>query len=83
MTTNRCLAVILVLQGLILAGQWLGDGSYQPRAQAQALDGGGQRQAIVEQLVGVNEKLDRLITILESGQLQVKLPTVDEKDKGE
>ena len=35
MKTNKLLATVVVLQGLILIGQWTGGGNYLPSASAQ------------------------------------------------
>ena len=71
LTAPRALTAVLVLQGLILAGQWAG----QPRAaEARAAterneyqDPAAQRQQVVAQLERVNEKLGRIATLLEEG----------------
>lgn len=76
---SRWLGVIVVLQGLILVGQWTG-GPSLPAAQAQISDPGAQRIQIVDELKKANDKLDRLIGILESGKLQVALPAADEAE---
>ena len=71
-TTVKLLTAVLVLQGLTLAGQWTG----QPRvddARADIPDPGAQRLAMVEQQKETNEKLGRLIQLLESGELKVQV----------
>ncbi len=79
MKTNRWNGVMMVLQvltlGCILTAQGPG---ILPATQAQALDSGGQRQQIVDELKSVNTKLDRLLTVLESGKVQVHMDTPDE-----
>jgi len=84
-TTVKLLTAVLVLQGLTLAGQWTG----QPRVadevradRADIPDPGAQRLAMVDELKQVNEKLERLVTLLESGGLKVKAesPDADEPD---
>jgi hypothetical protein len=76
-TTPRVLTAVLVLQGLTLLGLWTG----QPRAsdaRAAIPDPGAQREAMVAQQKATNEKLDRLLGLLESGKLTV---VVDERDE--
>ena len=76
-TTPRLLTAVLVLQGLTLVGLWTG----QPRAgdaHAAIPDPGAQREAVVAQQKETNEKLDRLLSLLESGKLKVVVENEDE-----
>lgn len=75
---NKTLALIVSLQVLTLAGQWVSPPSLSP-AVAQSADPGMQRTAMVEEQKATNAKLDKLISILESGELQVKVVSPDEK----
>lgn len=77
-TTPRLLTAVLVLQGLTLLGLWTG----QPRAgdaQAAIPDPGAQRQEMVAEQKVTNQKLDRLLALLESGELTVRVEETDEK----
>lgn len=82
---NKTLGLIVVMQGLILASQWLAvpslspAGAQQQQPQQQMADSGTQRTAMIEEQKATNAKLDRMIAILESGELQVKVATPDEK----
>lgn len=78
MNNSRILGVIVVLQGLMLMTLWLG-GPALPQAQAQVPDAGGQRLQMIDQLKQLNDKMDRLIGILNSGNLQVKVAKDDEQ----
>jgi hypothetical protein len=78
MKTSRLLCVVVVLQGLILLGQWTGNGPVTP-AFGQIPDAGNQRQAMVDELKAVNTKLDRIAGLLESGKIQVMVQMPDEK----
>jgi hypothetical protein len=78
MNNQRTLAIIIVLQTLTLLGQWAGTPSLTP-VQAQIPDGGAQRAATIDELKSVNAKLDKLISILADGNLQVKVVQPDEK----
>lgn len=78
MNSTRILTVVVVLQGLILLGQWTG-GPELPQAQAQVSDPGAQRIAQIEQLKELNVKMDKIIGILSSGNLQVKVANSDEE----
>ena len=78
MRTNRLLAVVVVLQGLLLAGQWLGAPSVLPTAQAQP-DPNRDRGLMIDEMKSMNAKMDKLIGILESGNLQVRTAAPDDK----
>lgn len=84
--TNRLLAGVMVLQVLTLAGLWTGAPSAGVAQAAGGRDGGsgipdpGARQMqMIDELKQVNVKLDRLVTVLESGSLQVRVAEGDEK----
>ena len=81
MKTNKLLAVVVVLQGLILMGQWTGSG-YLSSAQAQMPDPANRQMQMVDELRSINEKVGQVISILEGGQLQVKLAKPDEAKGG-
>lgn len=70
--TNRLLAFVIVLQGLTLLGQWVSP-SYISGASAQVPDGGSQRLQMIEEQRGTNARLDKLMALLESGKLQVRV----------
>ena len=78
MRTNRLLAVVVVLQGLLLAGQWLGNPALVSTAQAQP-DPNRDRWLMIDEMKSMNAKMDRLIGILEGGNLQVRTAPLDEK----
>jgi hypothetical protein len=81
MKTNRMLAVILALQGLILIGQWTGTG-YLTSAQAQIPDPANRQMQMVDELKSINGKMDQLIDVLKGGDLQIKVAKSDD-NKGE
>ena len=71
--THRLLVVILVLQALVLLGQWTGGGAVLPAAQAQIPDSGAQRNRIIDELASLNQKADALLKLIDSGKIQVKV----------
>jgi hypothetical protein len=81
MKTTKLLTIIVILQGVILAGQWLGNGSPSmvSPAHAQIPDAGAQQQEIISQLKALNERMDKLTLFLESGKLEVKATQADDK----
>jgi hypothetical protein len=78
MKTTRLLTVIIVLQGLLLLGQWTGH-SPMATAYGQVADPGAQRIQMVDQLKDLNGKMDKLMDLLQSGDVQVKVAPADEK----
>jgi hypothetical protein len=82
MRTNRLLAVVVVLQGLLLAGQWLGNPALVSTAQAQP-DPNRDRWLMIDELKSMNAKMDRLVGILEGGNLQVRTASPDERGNGQ
>ena len=80
MKTSKLLGVVIVLQGLILVGQWTGQPSASTAKADQTIPNPGERQlAIIDELKTLNGKVDRLIGVLQSGDLQVKLAKDDKK----
>ncbi|MCC6238769.1 MAG: hypothetical protein IT448_00495 [Phycisphaerales bacterium] len=78
MNTSRLLVVVVALQSLILLGQWTGLPALSG-AQAQVSDPAAQRIAQIDELKAINVKMEKIIGILEGGNLQVKLANSDEK----
>ncbi len=79
MKTSKWLAVILVLQGMILMGQWTGGRSLTSSAAAGDVPDPASRQMqMIEELKTMNSKMDKLISLLEDGNLQVKVQPSDE-----
>jgi hypothetical protein len=78
MSSTRLLGVVIVLQGMILAGQWFGGGYLTSPAHAQVADPGRDRQQMLDEMKQTNAKLDKLIELLQKGDLQVKVVQPDE-----
>ena len=79
-TTHKLLAAVLVLQGLTLLSQWTAHSL--PAAQAGEVSDPASRQIqMVEGIKGTNDRLDKLIGMLEGGNLQVKVVTPDDNKK--
>jgi len=80
MKSSKLLVVIVVLQGLLLIGQWTGGRSSLPLAYAagDVPDPAGRQMAMIEELKNVNAKLDKVVNLLEAGDLQVKVAPTDE-----
>jgi len=78
MKSNRLLVIVIALQLLIVAGQWLDGPRMLPMAQAEPFNAGADRQAMIDQMKSVDSKLDSIVSILNSGNLQVKVVGADE-----
>jgi hypothetical protein len=79
MKTSKLLGAVVVLQVVTLAGQWLGNPSYLTPANAQLTDPARDRQQQLDELKAMNAKLDKMITLLGSGDVQVRVIQPDEK----
>ena len=85
---SKLLVVVIVLQGLTLAGQWIGGGAATsspqmlPSAQAQFVNAGADRQAIIDELKQTNSRLDKIYDVLTSGNIQVKAVLPDDQKGG-
>ena len=84
MKTTKWLAVIVLMQGMILAGQWTGGRSVLPAAQAAGdlPDPGSRQMQMIEEMKGTNAKLDRIIGLLEGGNVQVRVSPSDDAKGG-
>ncbi|HEY2587186.1 MAG TPA: hypothetical protein VGI81_15680 [Tepidisphaeraceae bacterium] len=78
MKSSKMLAFVLVMQVVIVIGQWAG----QPAARTAHADvnipNPGERQlAILDELRTLNGKMDRLLTVVQSGDMKVEVTKVD------
>ena len=80
MKSSRILSIIVILQGLILLGQWTGSGPVTP-AWGQVPDAAAQRNQMIEELRTLNSKVDKLVDLLNSGKLQVQVAKPDAEEK--
>jgi hypothetical protein len=84
---SKLLVVVIVLQSLTIAGQWLGGGASSaprilPAAEAQFANAGADRQAMVDELKQTNNKLDKIYSALTGGNIQVKAVLPDDQKGG-
>jgi hypothetical protein len=78
-STTKWLGVVVALQCLVLLTLW-GAGPAVTAARADGIpDAGQQRDQIIEQMKATNDKLDKLLVLLSSGDLQVKLAKPDDE----
>lgn len=86
MKTNKLLAAILVLQIVTLLNQWFG--SPISTARAQLPDAGSQRYEMIDELKTSNDrlkeidgKMDKLVSIFDSGKVQIQVAKPDENQQ--
>ena len=78
MKIQRMFALLVTLQVLVLGSLWTGH--QIPTARALELpDPGISREKQLDELRKLNDKMDRLIEILSSGKLQVKVQSAEQK----
>ncbi len=78
MNERKLLAVALVLNAVTLAAMWTTHAPGPATAQAQIPDSGAQRAAIVDELRRLNTSTEKLVQLLEGGDVQVKVVLPDE-----
>jgi len=78
MKIERMLVVVIVLQLMVLASQWVGQPMI-PAAHAQNFNPVERQLAILDEAKSTNTKLDKLIAVLQSGDVQVKVVKDEEK----
>ena len=82
MKSSKLLAVVIVLQALILVGQWAGQPAASTARADITLPNPGERQlAIVDELKNVNSKLDKIYGALTGGDMTVKAVVVKDDQK--
>jgi hypothetical protein len=79
MITNRFLVLILVLQAMILLNQFMAPSLH--KAYAQIPDAGAQQLEVIKNLQSLNDKTGTLLTLLQSGKLQVQVAKPDDNQK--
>ena len=79
--TNRLLAAVLVLQVLTLAGQMGGRAASNDARADLPPDPAAMRLQQTEELKAINQKLERLVTAIEGGRLEVKVSNLGDINK--
>jgi hypothetical protein len=83
MKVNKLLSLILVLQVITILNQWFGGPI--SHVQAQIPDSGAQLNDVIDQLKssnetqkGIDDKLDKMLSLFQSGKLQVDVTKPDD-----
>ncbi len=80
MKTSKLLGIVIALQVLLLIGQWVAPTTGVARADVPLSNPSERQLAMVDELKTLNGKMDRLISLLQSGSVEVKVAKND-KDK--
>jgi hypothetical protein len=78
MKTSKMLGFVIVMQAVILLGQWTGQPAVRPASADVTLPNPGERQlAILDELKTLNGKMDHLVSLVQSGDMKVEVTKVD------
>lgn len=78
MKTSKLLGIVIVMQVVIVLGQWVGQPSPRTAHADTALPNPGERQlAMLDELKTLNGKIDHLIELAQSGEMKVEVTKVD------
>jgi hypothetical protein len=77
MNSNKLLVAALVVQAGIIIGLWYGPSAQQARAEIP--DAGAQTIQLIQLQTDTNAKLDKIIGILDGGDLKVTVSKADDK----
>jgi hypothetical protein len=72
-TTHNLLIAAVVLQGALIAGQWLGSSPAMARNDLNLPDPGARQLQIVDELKLLNSKVESINATLTSGQMRVRV----------
>jgi hypothetical protein len=75
MNLNRLLVAALVIQSAMIIGLWFGPSAQTARADVPFAN---QEAQMIQLLTDSNSKLDKLISILDGGHLQVHVVKADD-----
>jgi hypothetical protein len=76
-STSKLLGIVIALQVMLLIGQWVNPSA--STASAQVSNPSERQFAIIDELKTLNGKVDRLISLLQSGTVEVKVAKTDAK----
>jgi len=73
MKTSKLLGIVIALQVVLLVGQWVAPTANVARADIPLPNPSERQLAMVDELKSLNGKMDRLISLLQSGNVEVKV----------
>lgn len=78
MKTSKMLGFVIVMQVVIMLGQWMGQPAPRTASADVQLPNPSERQlAILDELKTLNGKMDRLLEVAQSGDMKVEVTKVD------
>lgn len=78
MKTSKMLGFVIVMQIVIMLGQWMGQPAPHTASADVQLPNPSERQlAILDELKTLNGKIDHLIEVAQSGDMKVEVTKVD------
>ncbi len=78
-TKEKFLGTVIFAQGLVLLTQFTGLGAPRPAHADVQLPNPSERQMeMIDELKGVNARLDKVLSLMESGEFQVKVVKTDD-----
>jgi hypothetical protein len=79
MKSSKMLGIVIVLQGVLIAGMWLSPSTSRVQADTPVSNPSERQLAMLDELRAMNGKLDQLSKLLSDGNLAVKVTRVDIK----
>ena len=79
MKTEKLLGIVVVLQVMTLLGQWVGPVGSPSTARADVANPAERQLALLDEAKNTNARLDKLISLLQSGDVQVKVAKAEEQ----
>ncbi|HEY8750412.1 MAG TPA: hypothetical protein VIM11_20680 [Tepidisphaeraceae bacterium] len=79
MKTSKLLGIVIALQVMLLVGQWVSPSASVARADIPMPNPSERQLAMLDELRTLNGKVDRLIGLLQSGTVEVKMSKSDKK----
>ena len=73
MKTQKLLGIVIALQVLLLVGQWVAPSAGVAHADVPLSNPSERQLAMVDELKTLNGKMDKLISLLQSGNMEVKV----------
>lgn len=77
-SSSKMLGFVIVMQVVIVIGQWAGQPAVRTANADVNIPNPGERQlAILDELRTLNGKMDRLLNVVQSGDMKVEVTKVD------
>jgi hypothetical protein len=78
-TKVKLLGTIIVAQGLVILAQFTGVGAPRPAHADLQLPNPSEKQIVmIDELKGVNDRLDKILSLMQGGEFQVRVAKSDD-----